>query len=128
MLRRLMTIGEGKPSLLTDKRQSDTPQMALPPVLQGPDFLFNRELSLLEFHRRVLEEALDSSQPLLERLKFLSIFATNVDEFFMIRVAGLKEPVHEHPEGRSPDGLTPAEQLKLIREQLVPMVDEQMRC
>ncbi|HEX8651085.1 MAG TPA: polyphosphate kinase 1 [Pyrinomonadaceae bacterium] len=128
MLRKLMTIGEGKPSLLTDKRQSDTPQMTLPPVLQGPDFLFNRELSLLEFHGRVLEEALDSSQPLLERLKFLAIFATNVDEFFMIRVSGLKEAVDEDPGGLSPDGLTAAEQLKLIRERLVPMLNEQMRC
>jgi polyphosphate kinase len=124
-----MTVGEGKPTLLTDKgaRRGDG-QLALPPVLQGPEFLFNRELSLLEFHRRVLEEALDSSQPLLERLKFLTIFATNLDEFFMIRVSGLKEALDEDPTTLSPDGLTPAEQLKLIRENLLPMFNEQMRC
>jgi polyphosphate kinase len=123
-----MTTGKSDTSLLADQHRSTTEQTVLPPVLQGTDFLFNRELSLLEFHRRVLEEALDDSQPLLERLKFISIFSTNVDEFFMIRVSGLKEAVDEDPTGLSPDGLTPAEQLKLIRERLVPMLDEQMRC
>ena len=122
-----MTVGEGKPTLLTDKGAREGP-LELPPVLQGPEFLFNRELSLLEFHRRVLEEALDGSQPLLERLKFLSIFATNVDEFFMIRVSGLKEALDEDPTTLSPDGLIPAAQLHLIRENLLPMLDQQMRC
>src|SRR5215212_12200025 len=84
------------------------------PVPAG--LLFNRELSLLEFHRRVLEEALDDSQPLLERLKFLSIFSTNTDEFFMIRVSGLKEALEEEVTEPSPDGMTIKEQLKAIRE------------
>jgi polyphosphate kinase len=123
-----MTVDKSRSSLSTDSQQGDTPQTALPPNLQGPDFFFNRELSLLEFHRRVLEEALDSSQPLLERLKFLSIFSTNVDEFFMIRVSGLKEAVDEDPTGLSPDGMTAAEQLEVVRERLLPMLDEQMRC
>ncbi|HET6890801.1 MAG TPA: polyphosphate kinase 1 [Pyrinomonadaceae bacterium] len=92
------------------------------------DSFINRELSLLEFHRRVLEEALDETNPLLERLKFLSIFASNIDEFFMIRVSGLKEEVDENVTELSPDGLTPSEQLAEIRNHLLPMIDEQMRC
>ena len=73
-------------------------------------FFFNRELSLLEFHARVLEEALDDRNLLLERLKFLSIFSSNLDEFFMIRVSGLKEELGDS-NVISPDGLTPSEQL-----------------
>jgi polyphosphate kinase len=123
-----MTTGESKQSLLNDQRQSDAPLSVLPPHLSGPEFLINRELSLLEFHRRVLEEALDESQPLLERLKFLSIFSTNTDEFFMIRVSGLKETLEEDVTELSPDGMTITEQLQAIRERLLPMLDEQMRC
>ncbi|MDT4898307.1 MAG: polyphosphate kinase [Acidobacteriota bacterium] len=123
-----MTTGESKQSLLSDQRRSDSPPSVLPPQLSGPEFLFNRELSLLEFHRRVLEEALDDSQPLLERLKFLSIFSTNTDEFFMIRVSGLKEALEEDVTELSPDGMTITEQLKATRERLLPMLDEQMRC
>ena len=97
-------------------------------ILHNKEFLFNRELSWLEFNRRVLEEALDQSQPLLERLKFLSIFSTNLDEFFMIRVSGLMEELEEEVVDPSPDGMTPAEQLKEISARLHPMIEEQMRC
>jgi polyphosphate kinase len=71
---------------------------------------------------------LDHTQPLLERLKFLSIFYTNLDEFFMIRVSGLKEKSEYEEKEVLPDELTPAEQLKAIRERLLPMIAEQMRC
>src|SRR3982074_1891151 len=87
--------------------------------------LLNRELSLLEFHQRVLEEARDESNPLLERLKFLSIFASNIDEFFMVRVSALKEELEENVTELSPDGLTPAAQLTRIRKKLLPMIAEQ---
>jgi polyphosphate kinase len=96
------------------------------PLLDAP--YFNRELSWLEFNRRVLEEALDESVPLLERVKFLSIFSTNMDEFFMIRVAGIKQQVAAGVVGRSPDGMTPAEQLIAIRRVVGTMVDQHRRC
>src|SRR4030095_12202493 len=89
---------------------------------------FNRELSLLQFNERVLREGLKPEIPLLERLKFLSIFSSNTDEFFMIRVSGLKEELDEGITELSPDGLTPAEQLKEIRKRLLPMIKDQSRC
>src|SRR5207253_7414301 len=90
--------------------------------------LFNREFSQIEFYRRVLEEALDPTQPLLERLKFLSIFSENLDEFFMIRVSGLQETLAENVTELSPDGMGPVEQLKEIRARLVPLIAKHSRC
>ena len=97
------------------------------PVNSRSQLFFNRELSLLEFHARVLEEALDDRNPLLERLKFLSIFSSNLDEFFMIRVSGLKEEL-EDSNVISVDGLTPAEQLSKTRERILVLIEEQARC
>src|SRR5262252_8330499 len=90
--------------------------------------LLNRELSWIEFNSRVLDEALDPSQPLLERLKFLSIFSTNLDEFFMVRVAGLQEQLDTNPDSLSPDGLSPATQLKNISDRLRPLIKRQTDC
>ena len=89
--------------------------------------LLNRELSLVEFFRQVLDEARDENNPLLERLRFLTIFSTIVDEFFMVRVSGLKEEVEHGWEGPSLDGMSAAEQLTEIRSRLEPMIVEQMR-
>lgn len=89
--------------------------------------LINRDLSLIEFFRRVLEEALDENVPILERLKFLAIFSSNLDEFFMIRVSSLKEKTGQRAEV-SPDGYTRPELLAEIRSQVSEMIETQMRC
>jgi polyphosphate kinase len=96
--------------------------------LKAPSLYFNRELSWIEFNRRVLEEAEDVRHPLLERVKFLAIFNSNLDEFFMIRVSGLKDQVAAGVTNTPPDGLTPAEQLTAVRSAVLPMMVEQSRC
>src|SRR5436305_14889016 len=81
-----------------------------PLPLDSPSLYINRELSWLEFNRRVLEEARDPSVPLLERLKFLAIFGSNLDEFFMVRVGGLQQKVHAGiPVGSGADRMAPRE-------------------
>ncbi len=88
------------------------------PSLDDPSLYFSRELSWLEFNDRVLEEAIDDRNPLLERLKFTAIYGTNLDEYFMIRVAALKQQIAAEVHKRSNDGRLPAEQLTAISERL----------
>jgi polyphosphate kinase len=89
---------------------------------------FNRELSWILFNRRVLEEAMDKSKPLLERVKFLAIFSNNLDEFFMIRVSGLCGQHRVGVADRSPDGLSATEQLAAIRRGIMPDLKRQLEC
>ena len=94
--------------------------------LDDPSLYYSRELSWLEFNDRVLEEALDESNPPLERLKFIAVYGNNLDEYFMIRVAALKQQVEAEVLRRGNDGLLPEEQLQAIAERLQPSLDRQM--
>ncbi|HYY55908.1 MAG TPA: hypothetical protein VE842_01185, partial [Pyrinomonadaceae bacterium] len=125
-----MTMTPQNYPLLNDEG-SEAGSRALPAKLDDTSRLlawcvFNRDLSQLEFFRRVLEEALDETEPLLERLKFLTIFSSNLDEFFMVRVSGLKELLGQEIE-LIPGEAAPAEQLEVIRERVLPMLEQQMR-
>jgi polyphosphate kinase len=95
-------------------------------ALDDPALYINRELSAIEFNRRVLNEAYDDEHPLLERAKFIAIFSGNIDEFFMVRVSGLKQQVLLGVTNRPPDGLSPREQLVAIHKSVTRMQSEKM--
>jgi polyphosphate kinase len=99
-----------------------------PPDLENPEYYINRELSLLEFQYRVLEEAQDERNPLLERVKFLAIVGSNLDEFFMVRVAGLTQQIAAGVHDISPDGLTPAAQLTAVRTKAAKLISQAREC
>ena len=97
-------------------------------ITPNPELFINRELSLLDFQSRVLEEAQDETNPLLERVKFLAILGSNIDEFFMVRVSGLRKQVDAGIIEVSPDGLTPREQLAAIRKRYTELDHEAHQC
>src|SRR5687767_13157197 len=102
----------------------DEPQGLPEDPVEAPRYL-NRELSWLDFNERVLALAADDTVPLLERAKFLAIFSQNLDEFFQVRVAGLKEQVSAGLGASSPDGRTPGQQLLEVRERVERLVERQ---
>ena len=97
-------------------------------MAEKPPLFFNRELSWLEFNRRVLDEAMDPTVPLLERLRFLAITASNLDEFFMVRVGGLQELLEEGKTTTDPSGMTTARQLTEISRRTRQIVAKQYDC
>src|SRR5262245_9395301 len=103
-------------------------QPATPQNLDDPSLYINRDLSWLEFNRRVLEEAEVPTVPMLERVKFLAIFSSNLDEFFMVRVGGIQQKVHTRiPTGSGADQMSPSLQLEKVRQTVKELVAEQYR-
>src|SRR5947208_3292193 len=94
----------------------------------SPEHFINRELSWLAFNQRVLDEALDKRNPLLERVKFFCIFSSNLDEFFEVRVAGLKQQIESEIVERSLDGLTASETFRAVQKRVRQMVEQQFNC
>ena len=117
------------PKSTTTRRPSTRgPRARTTQSLDRSENFINRELSWLEFNRRVLEEALDPTNPLLERVKFIAIFSSNLDEFFMIRVSGLRRQLRTGVLSAPPDGMTPAAQLKSLDDRLQPMLHQAATC
>ncbi|MEL6813285.1 MAG: polyphosphate kinase 1, partial [Cyanobacteria bacterium J06598_3] len=109
----------------TEAAATASPAVTQPPKpirLDDSQWYISRELSWLEFNRRVLHEALDERTPLLERLKFLAIFSSNLDEYFMVRVAATKQQIEAGVSKRTPDGHTPTKHLQAISQRLRPMI------
>jgi polyphosphate kinase len=122
------TVSDAGTQTIADLQKPDLPEEALDAWEPVPDQFINEELSWLEFNARVLEMAENPGTPLLARFRFLAIFASNLDEFVMVRIGALKNAVVQGVEKTSLDGLTPQEQLDAISVRLTPLVRRQERC
>ncbi len=109
----------------TTPRRVSSPSPMTTPTLSDPKLFINRELSWLAFNRRVLEEAQDATQPLLERVRFLGIVTSNLDEFFEVRVAGIKQQIEHESDDSGPDGLTPRQTFDAIRQDVLHLIGDQ---
>ncbi len=115
-------------TMATSPAQPPCRAVPTPPDLEDPKLYVNRELSWLQFNARVLEEAEDAENPLLERVKFLSIFSSNLDEFFMIRISGLREQLSGGVLETPPDGMTTSEQLTAVRQETLRQLTRFSDC
>jgi polyphosphate kinase len=109
------------------KENSPTPQ-CIDKKLEDPEYYINRELSWVRFNARILEEAYDEWHPLLERVKFLAICGSNLDEFFMTRIPRLIKKINKNPCERSMDGMTATEQIKATRKEILPLIKKHAEC
>ena len=97
-------------------------------LLDNPSYFLNRELSWIRFNARVLEEARDLWHPLLERVKFIAICGSNLDEFFMTRIPRLMKKIKTGSDEKSMDGMTPIEQIEATRKEIIPLIENHANC